>query len=165
LQSSGAGHRRNTHDLYVAKICYRHHPLYGVEVTVIRYLRRNSIEPVVIVRCPDYGQIALPEWMLNPMACDHLSDEAQPRVAISALVALKRLLDESAPATSEHSRAKSSTGGGHARQGRHAGKAVAASVSRRPDLDCVAGEYPHRLSGAVRGVVKGNAEARGQEGE
>ena len=148
----------------MAKICYRHHPLCGVEVTVVRYLRRHSTDPVVIVRCPDHAQIALPEWMLNSVACDRLSDEAQPRVAISALVALKRLLDESAPATNEQSRAKSSKGGANGRQGRR-GKAVAASISRRPDMDGVAGEYPHGLSGSVRGVVKGNAEATGPEEE
>jgi len=103
--------------------------------------------------------------MLSSVACDRLSDEAQPRVAIRALVALKRLLDENAPATSDHSRAKSSTGGGHARQGRRAGKAVAASVSRGLDLGCVAGEHPDGLSGSVRGVIDGNTEARRSEGE
>src|SRR6266436_1356057 len=90
-RSSALRHRRNTHDLYLAKVCYRHHPLYDVEITVIRYLRRTSTTPVVIVRCPDRLQIAIPEWMLSPVACGRLSEEAQPRIVLSALLALRRL--------------------------------------------------------------------------
>jgi hypothetical protein len=165
LHRCAARHHRNTHELYSAKICYRHHPLYGVEVGVIRYLRRNSTAPVVIIRCPDRKQIAVPEWMLSPVACDRFSDEAQPRVAIGALLTLKRLLNDSAPATNEHDRAKSSTGGEHARQGRSSAKAVDASVPRRPDLGSVAGEHPHGLSGSVRRAGKGNTEATRPEGE
>src|SRR3954469_21848148 len=95
-------HHRNAHELYMAKVCYRHHPLYGVEVGVMRYLRRNSAAPVVIVRCPDRRQIALPEWMLGSVACERLSVETQPRVAITALLDLARLLSESVPAINEH---------------------------------------------------------------
>jgi hypothetical protein len=134
-----ATHHRNAHELYTAKVCYRHHPLYGVEVGLIRYLRRSTAAPVVIVRCPDRRQIALPEWMLSSVACDRFSDQAQPRVAISALLDLRRLLNESVAAMDERSRAKSSTGGEHARQGRSSATAVHASVPRRPDLGGVAG--------------------------
>jgi hypothetical protein len=165
LRSCGGIHRRSTHDLYVAKIWYRHHPLYGVEVTVVRYLRRNSADRVVIVRCPDRAQIALPEWMLNSVACDRLADELRPRVAISALVALKRLLEESLPAMNQQSRAKSSTGGVHARQGRHLSTAVAAPALRRPDLECVAGEHSQGVPGSFRGVAEGNIKERRPEGE
>src|SRR4051794_10004736 len=102
---------------------------------------------------------------VSSVACDRLSDQAQPRVAISALLDLKRLLNESVPAMNEHLRAKSSTGGGHARQGRSSAKAVDASAPRRPDLGGVAGEHPHRLSGSVRRAGKGNTEATRPEGE
>ena len=164
-RSSAVRHRRNAHDLYVAKVCYRHHPLYGVEVTVVRYLRRTSTAPVVIVRCPDGVQIAVPEWMLNATACDRLADQAQPLIGLSSLLTLRRLITEYAPATEKYFGAESSEGGKHARQGKLAHPTMAASVSPGPDLDCTAGECSSELSGSLRSVARGDVEGKRAEGE
>ena len=50
--SCGVRHPRTTHDLHSTKICYRCHPFYGVEVEVVRHLRRTE-STVLIVRLPD----------------------------------------------------------------------------------------------------------------
>src|ERR1017187_7678140 len=83
---------RTTHDLYTTKICYQFHPFYGAEVELVRYLRRTE-SGVLIVRLPGGAQVALPEWMLNRQACDRLSQEEKPRIAIDALLGLRRLID------------------------------------------------------------------------
>ena len=165
MQSNGVRHRRNAHDLYLATVCYRYHPLYGVEVTVIRYLRRISTAPIVIVRCPDGLQMAIPEWMLSPAACDRLLDEVRPHIALSALFALRRLLSEHAPATERCSRAKSSRGGEHARQRQAANTTVAASVPPGPDLDSITRERSNKLPGSARPVARGDVQATRAEGQ
>jgi hypothetical protein len=104
----------------------------------------------------DRLQIAIPEWMLSPVACGRLSDEAQPRIVLSALLALRRLLDEHAPATGKYSRAKSSRGGEHAREEPTNDTAVAASVTPGPDLDSIARERSSELSGSARPVARGD---------
>jgi hypothetical protein len=123
--------------LYSAKVCYRHHPLFGVEVEVIRYLRQNSAARVVIVRCPGHLQLAVPEWMLNPLVCERLTDEQQPRIAIEALWDLRQLLNEqmTISPTQVSSCAESSTGGKNA-QRRLPNTATESSVRKEPsDLD------------------------------
>jgi hypothetical protein len=77
--------------LYAAKICYRYHPRYGVTVQLVRYLRRGSAA-VVIVRLPDSSQLALPEWMLKPESCEELKIEAKPRISLSALLDMGKLI-------------------------------------------------------------------------
>jgi hypothetical protein len=103
--------------LCTAKICYRHHPCYGVEVEVIRHLRRIG-SAILIVRLPDCVQLAVPEWMLSPQVCQHLTDQAEPRIAIEALEELRRLIDAQTFAFGRDadSGAESSAGGNHAQQ-------------------------------------------------
>jgi hypothetical protein len=38
-------------------------------------------------------QIAVPGWMLDPVHCQQLTEEARPRVAVAALCALRALVD------------------------------------------------------------------------
>ena len=102
--------------------------------------------------------------MLSPVACGRLSEEAQPRIVLSALLALRRLLDEHAPATGKYSRAKSSRGGEHAREGPTAGTAVAASVAPGPDLGSIAREHSSELSGSARPVARGDVQTTKAEG-
>jgi hypothetical protein len=44
------------------------------------------------VRLPDDVQLAIPFWMLDPIACDQCPDADQPRIAIAALLELRQLL-------------------------------------------------------------------------
>ena len=90
--SSGARHRRTAHDSHLSKICYRHHPCYGVEVEIVRFLRRTS-PAVLVVKLPDGLQLAVPEWMLSPLVCEQLKEEAEPRITIAALQELHELID------------------------------------------------------------------------
>ena len=62
------------------KICYRFHPFYGVEVDVVRHLRRTG-SAVLDRQTSRRRTVALPEWMLSPQACDRLSHEERPRIA------------------------------------------------------------------------------------
>ena len=59
---------------------------------MIRHLRRIG-SAILIVRLPGGLQVAVPEWMLNPQACQHLTDQAEPRIAIEALEELRRLIE------------------------------------------------------------------------
>jgi hypothetical protein len=111
------------------KILYRHHPCYGLEVEVIRHLRRSS-SAILIVRLPDGVQLAVPEWMLNPQVCQYLTDQPEARIAIEALAELRNLVD-SQTFTSDRltsGRAESSAGGNHAQQQKAKRRAVATPV-------------------------------------
>jgi hypothetical protein len=104
--------------LYSAKICYRYHPRYGTTVQVVRYLRRGSAA-VVVVRLPDGSQLATPEWMLKPEACEELKVEAKPRISVSALLDICQLIGAhvSAVADNSHTCAESAAGRRDAQQG------------------------------------------------
>src|SRR5262245_62244834 len=89
----------------MAQIWYSHHPFCGQTVEIIRWLRRQSAESLV-VKLPDGVQIAIAAWMLDPLACRQLQDTPPPRVSINTLLALRDVLDHSgllhcaSPATS-----------------------------------------------------------------
>jgi hypothetical protein len=73
------------------KIEYRHHPFFGTEVKIIRAQRR-FVDEIDIVQLPEGFQIAVPRWMLDPVACSQLHQEAKPRVTVTALLRLADLL-------------------------------------------------------------------------
>ena len=91
-RSCGATRPRTAHVLRTERVWYRYHPFAGEEVEVMRFLRKGE-SPSLVVKLPSGRQIAVPEWMLDPQLCERLPDEAAPRVAASALLALRRLLD------------------------------------------------------------------------
>jgi hypothetical protein len=134
------------HDLHVAKICYRCHPFCGVEVEVIRYLRRRD-SVSLIVRLPGGAQVAIPDWMLSPQVCDRFTNEAEPRVSIEALFDLRRLIDAHhlGKASKDHGCAESPSGGKNAQQRKSVQMATQAALRRRRDLD--------RPSGVGKGTV------------
>src|SRR5207248_7524146 len=116
--SSAATRRsRTAHDLYSAKICYRYHPRYGVRVELVRYLRSGSAA-VVIVRLPDGLQLAVPEWMLRPEACELLRTEAKPCISAGALLELQGLINAQSSTLGCRNTgcAESATGGQDAQQ-------------------------------------------------
>src|SRR5664279_3010093 len=92
MRKRASRHSHTAHDLSAAEICYHCHPFYGVEVEVIRHLRRTDTV-IFIVRLPGGSQIAVPDWMLDPQACARFTNEAEPRVSIDALFDLRRLID------------------------------------------------------------------------
>jgi hypothetical protein len=85
----------------------------------------------VIVRLPEGAQVALPEWMLNSQACDRLSQEEKPRIAIDALLELHRLIDAQhiEDATQDRICAESPSGGQDAQQ--RESDCVAAQIALR----------------------------------
>ena len=135
-RSNGARCSRTAHDLSSTKICYRHHPCYGIEVEVIRHLRRIG-SVILIVRFPDGLQLAIPEWMLSPHVCQHLTDQVEPRIAIEALEELRRLIDTQTLLADRDvcNCAESSAGGNHAQQRGRELPAAGASVRRRRDVE------------------------------
>jgi hypothetical protein len=132
--------------LHATKICYRCHPLYGVEVEVIRRLRRIDAA-ILIVKLPSGTQVAVPDWMLSAQVCDRFSNEAEPRVSIDALFDLRRLIDAQhlGKASTDRGRAKSPSGGKNAQQRKSVQVATQAALRRRRDLD--------RASGVGKGTV------------
>ncbi len=76
----------------MAQIWYSHHPFFGQTVEIVRWLRRQTSESLV-VKLPDGVQIAIAAWMLDPLACRQLQDAPTPRVSVDALLALRDMLD------------------------------------------------------------------------
>jgi hypothetical protein len=116
-QSCGGTYPHTAHEVSTVTIHYRHHPFYGEHGTLIRRLRRYTSDQVVI-QLRDEVQAALPSWRLDPVICQQLSDEPQPRLAIAALLELRHLLDSQPLLTSRvvasRKRTAQQTGGDHA---------------------------------------------------
>lgn len=164
-QSNAARPSRTTHDLHTTRICYRFHPFYGVEVEVVRHLRRIESE-VLIVRLPGGTQIALPEWMLTPQICDRMTHEDRPGIAIDALLDLRRLIDAQhiKNATQDRSCAESASGGQDAQQRSDRGAAQAALRGGR-DLDRASGLDAGTLPNVVAPAVGKRSQNRRTEAE
>ena len=47
----------------------------------------------MVIELRDEVQVAIPSWMLDPVVCQQFRDEPQPRLAISALLELRHLVD------------------------------------------------------------------------
>jgi hypothetical protein len=47
----------------------------------------------VVITLADDVQVAVPTWMLDPLACARLADEARPRISVSALCDLRALIE------------------------------------------------------------------------
>src|SRR5205823_1030193 len=158
-RSCGVRHSRTAHNLYSAKICYRYHPRYGATVQLVRYLRRGSAA-VVIVRLPDSSQLAIPEWMLKPEACEELRVEAKPRVSAGALLDLCKLIcaRSSAVAGDSHGCAESGAGGQDAQQGESDRTTTQAPLRRRRALDDAARSGAGTLSNSPEGTTGERSE-------
>jgi hypothetical protein len=76
----------------MVRICYRYHPFFGKTVEIVRWLRRQTTESLV-VKLPDGLELAIPAWMLDPLACSLVHDAPAPYLTVEALVALRDLLD------------------------------------------------------------------------
>ena len=85
-------HGHTTHIAQTARIHYRFHPLYDCEVEVVVQFPRIS-PGVVLIVLPDQSRCALPEWMLDPIACAGLVDRPEPMISPAALCRLRELLD------------------------------------------------------------------------
>ena len=74
------------------RICYRYHPFFNREGHIARRFRQRA-EDSYIVELNDGLLLAVPAWMLDAAACSAISVEVHPRIAVSALRGLCRLLD------------------------------------------------------------------------
>jgi hypothetical protein len=109
----------------------------------------------VIVRLPDGSQLAIPEWMLKPDACEGLKVEGKPRISISALVELCTLIRVQASTVDDNSKscAESARGGPDAQQGETGHTATPASIRRRRALDDAAAIGSGALSKSLEGTT------------
>jgi len=163
----GVRHPRTTHDLHPTKICYPCHPFYGVEVEVVRHLRRTE-STVLVVRLPTGTQIALPKWMLTPELCDRLSYEDRPRIDITALLELRWLIDAQRVDLGFENLgcAESASGGQDAeQQGKSHRTAAQAAVRGRGDLDGASGIDAGTLPRTVAPTVGKRPQRRRQEAQ
>ena len=76
----------------MAQIWYLHHPFYGQKVEIVRWLRHQTADSRV-VKLSDGFQIAIPSWMLDPLACSQGRDAPEPSVSVDALLRLRELRD------------------------------------------------------------------------
>jgi hypothetical protein len=117
-QSCGDTHRHTTHPSSMAQICYPHHPCFGQTVEIVRWLRRQTTDSLV-VQLSEGVQRAIPLGRLDPLACSQVRDTPTPSVRVDALLVWRDLLDHhhalltSAP--SPPSCASQSQGVSHAR--------------------------------------------------
>jgi hypothetical protein len=97
------------------RVCYRYHPLFNREAQVVRRFPNVPPDGILIV-LPDGSRCVLPSWMLDPVVCSSFTDDSDPRIALSALWALRQLIDKSLPLSkpSVTSGAPANTGGDHA---------------------------------------------------
>ena len=166
LQRRAGRPPHTTHDPHSTKICYRFHPFYGVEVEVIRFLRKSE-SVILIVKLPGGSQIALPEWMMIPQVCDRLTIGEQPRISIDALIDLRRLIDAqcqiSAPKAPGH--AESPAGGLDEQQQKSSRLATPAALRGRTDLDRASRIGAGTLSYAVAPAAGKRSKNRRTEAE
>jgi hypothetical protein len=87
-----AAYPHTAHQSSNARICYSHHPFYGQTVEVVRWLRRQTSDSLII-KLPDGLPIAVPSWMLDPVACSEIRDATEPLISCAALIALRQLID------------------------------------------------------------------------
>ena len=78
---------------------YPHHPLHGQAVTVVRRSGPFGPQHVQVALSSGY-QLVIPEWMLDEERCQGMEIAKHPVVAMSALLALRALLDVQPPASS-----------------------------------------------------------------
>jgi hypothetical protein len=154
------------HNSQVTKICYRCHPFYGVEVEVIRHLRKRDSE-ILIIRLPGGTQVAIPDWMLSPQVCDRFTNEAEPRISVDALFDLRRLIDahDLRKAPKDHSCAKSPSGGKNAQQRKSVHVATQAALRRRRDLDRASGIGKGTVPNSVAPDARKRSQDRQREAE
>jgi|SRR5580693_676821 hypothetical protein len=89
---ASAKHPHTTHVLNTASIHYRHHPHFGVTVTMVR--KCSHLGPhQVQVALPSGVQILIPEWMLDEDLCQGMEIVERPTLSITALFALRELVD------------------------------------------------------------------------
>ena len=91
-QMNGGRYLHTAHQSSIVRICYHHHPFCGQTVEIIRWLRRQTSESLII-RLQDGLELAIPSWMLDPLACSLVHDAPTPRLPVEALLALRALLD------------------------------------------------------------------------
>src|SRR2546428_499009 len=91
-QNNGGTYLHTAHHSSIVRICYHHHPFCGQTGEIIRWLRRQTAESLVI-KLQDGLELAIPSWMLDPLACSLMHDAPAPRLTVEALVALRDLLD------------------------------------------------------------------------
>ena len=92
----GDTHRHTTHPSSITRIGYRPHPFCRQTVEIIRWLRRQPSDSLV-VQLPDGIRIAVPSWMLDPLACSQVNHAPAPYVSVDALLVLRALLNHQPP--------------------------------------------------------------------
>ena len=154
-----AAHPHTAHESSAAIIHYRYHPFHGEHVEIVRRLRRYTADCVVI-KLADDVQVAVPTWMLDPLACQQLTDEMRPRISVAALRDLRALLDSQAclvtPTTVTNHGGSQHAGGDDARPDRASPTAADAGVRAPRSV----AETPGTGSTPVRRAVRATA-ARG----
>src|SRR5262249_47910289 len=97
------------------RVCYRYHPLFNREAYGLRRCPHVPPDGILIVLA-DGSRCVLPSWMLDPVVCSSFTDDLEPCIALSALWALRQLIDKSLPLSkpSVTSGAPANTGGDHA---------------------------------------------------
>jgi hypothetical protein len=94
LQTHAGTYRHTTHPSSIIHICYPYHPFFGQRVQLVRRIRHQPSDSVIIA-LPDGLEIAIPSWMLDPLACEQIKDACTPSLSTDALLVLDELLQNS----------------------------------------------------------------------
>jgi hypothetical protein len=161
---SDAAHPHTAHESSSAIIHYRLHPFHGEPVEIVRRLRRYTADCVVI-KLADDVQVAVPTWMLDPLACQQLTDEVRPRIAVAALHDLRALLDSQpfvVPIAAVANHEGSQHGGGDdAQPDRASTAATNADVRPTRTVAGTPGARSKPVQGAGRTTAASGASGRG----
>src|SRR5260370_19630871 len=113
LPAVSATHYHTSHVLRTATIHYAHHPHHGVTVTRMRKCSSFGLHQVQVA-LPCGMQILIPEWMLDQDRCHGMGIVERPTLAITALFALRELIDAQpcAPTTKSTVASEASSPGG-----------------------------------------------------
>jgi len=130
---------------YRSALIYPYHPQAGEQLPVIECRQYGGDEHYVI-RSSGGGKIYLPAWMTKPEAANH-ELVTMPRIAIGALRALRRILDEKPTLLHGRTGHDQLTGG---EEDEASTESPAGSVSRRRDG---AGSAKSRRARTGKGTV------------
>ncbi len=99
----------------MARIYYVHHPQYGQTVGLVRKCSSFGLNQV-LVALPSGDQMFVPEWMLDEHLCCGMEVREHPRLAISALLKLRELVDLHLSQTADTITSEASSAGGASRE-------------------------------------------------
>ena len=122
--------------------------------------------PSVVIELPDASRCMLPAWMFDPVACAEKTNEAEGQVGLTALRALRALLDAqpSRQVTRQQLEPRSSSTCGDADEAKDAATATTQLDGER-GLATTAARDTHEVRRAAESLAAGGRRRRSDKEE